>query len=162
MKILITGGKSAVALKVLKAFENDEVVMADYGDVPSFSSSKYQMISLGEKNLDIVAHVLLNHCLDYQADVLLPLHEFEMEAVAKAEILFNEFNVNLLLPNTLQLQLYNDLPISSKNWLVVSEGRVVYSTKEWPEMANLIDGSLSGVFYVDEQMEGLNLRLVKI
>ena len=99
MKILITGGKSAVALKVLKAFEQHEVIVADYGEVPSFSSSKYQLISLGEKNEDIIAHVLLNYCLDHGVDALVPLHEFEIEPIAKSKILFNEFNVSVLLPD---------------------------------------------------------------
>ncbi|MGY0037739.1 hypothetical protein [Pedobacter sp. NJ-S-72] len=63
MKTLITGGKSAQALKILKAFTNDQVLLGDYGDMPSFASAQYQFVSLGDKNEETIAHTLLNACL---------------------------------------------------------------------------------------------------
>lgn len=98
MKILITGGKSIQALKVLNSFINDQVILADYGDAPQFPSAKYHFISLGERNDDIIAHNLLTVCLDEHVEALMPLYDFETEQVAKSSILFQEFNIDILLP----------------------------------------------------------------
>jgi len=103
MKILITGGKSVQALKLVTAYENDTVVLADYGEVPLFPSAKYQFLSLGERNDDVIAHNLLNHCLDLEVDALMPLYAFEIDQVAKAAILFAEFNIQVLIPEATRL-----------------------------------------------------------
>ena len=108
MKILITGGKSALAFKLLKAFAQHQVVLADYGEVPTFSSGAYHFVSLGEKNEDAIAHNLLNTCLDEQIEAVLPIHKFEIEPIAKATVLFNEFNIEVLLPKMDQLAIYFD------------------------------------------------------
>jgi hypothetical protein len=103
MKILITGGKSAQALKQLAAFANDTVILADYGEMPSFPSAKYQFISLGERNDDIIAHNLLNHSLNEGADAILPLQAFEIAEIAKSALLFEEFNIRVLMPEADQV-----------------------------------------------------------
>lgn len=159
MKILITGGKSAVALKVLKAFANDDVLVADYGEVPSLTSAKYQMISLGEKNEDTIAHRLLNHCLDHGVDALLPLHRFEIEPVAKAEILFNEFNVNVLLPKMDQLQEFLNPARVKEHWGLVSNGQLLYSTLT---ESVVLDASLDGAFFIEREGVDYQLSLITI
>jgi len=100
MKILITGGKSVQALKLVAAYVNDIVIMADYGEVPVFPSAKYQFVSLGERNDEIIAHNLLNHCLDLEVNAIVPLHAFEIDQLAKASVLFEEFNIQVLIPES--------------------------------------------------------------
>ncbi|MES2418101.1 MAG: hypothetical protein V4541_07915 [Bacteroidota bacterium] len=101
MKILITGGKSAAAFKLLKDFNQYEVVLADYGEVPAMVSKNYKLISLGTKNEEVLVHTLLKHCLNEGVDAILPTELFEIEALLKAKILFDEFNIEILLPNNL-------------------------------------------------------------
>lgn len=96
MRILITGGKSAQAIKQANQFVNDSVILADYGDMPSFPSAKYKFLSLGERNDDIIAHNLLNHCLNEGVDAILALQDFEMAELRKSAVLFNEFNIEIL------------------------------------------------------------------
>lgn len=100
MRILITGGKSARAIKLAAQFENDSIVLADYGDMPSFPSAKYKFLSLGERNDDIVAHNLLSHCLNEGADAILALEPFETVELLKSAVLFNEFNIEILTAET--------------------------------------------------------------
>lgn len=100
MRILITGGKSARALKQANQFANDQVILADYGEMPSFPSAKYKFLSLGERNDDIIAHNLLSHCLDEGAEAIVPLHDFEMRELLKSSVLFKEFNIEILVVNT--------------------------------------------------------------
>lgn len=103
MKILITGGRSALALKLLKVFANDKVVFADYGEMPSIVTPQYYFISLGERNDEIIAHNLLNHCLNEAADAILPLHHFEIGEIAKSVVLFEEFGIRVLKPDNGQI-----------------------------------------------------------
>lgn len=103
MKILITGGKSAQSLKLVKTFADDNIVLADYGDMPSIPSARYYFISLGERNDEIIAHNLLNHCLNEGVDAVLPLHEFEIADIAKSKVLFEEFNIQVLMPENDQI-----------------------------------------------------------
>ncbi|MBC7567653.1 MAG: hypothetical protein H7223_11900 [Pedobacter sp.] len=98
MKILITGGKSIKALKLIKAYSNDKVILADYGDMPSFPSITYSFISLGIQNNEVVAHNLLTICLDEAVDAIIPLHKFEVDEILKTSVLFDEFNITVILP----------------------------------------------------------------
>jgi hypothetical protein len=34
-------------MKLLKAFEGQEIILADYGEIPAFSSSSYKFVTLG-------------------------------------------------------------------------------------------------------------------
>lgn len=164
MKTLITGGKSALALKLLKAFTGDQVILADYGDMPAFVSPQYQMIDLGVRNDDTIAHNLLNACLDQEADRLLPLFSFELEAVVKSAVLFEEFNIHILLPDTANFQQYFDsIPADKKNWAVFDQGQLVYSTLL--DTALLETGNadgLNGAFYVTETESGIHSSLFRI
>ncbi|MEJ7558054.1 MAG: hypothetical protein WKF66_07065 [Pedobacter sp.] len=98
MKILITGGKSIQALKLVKAYPEDQVILADYGDMPSFPSATYRFISLGDQNNEVIAHNLLTICLDEAVDEILPLHRFEADELLKSKILFDEYNITVITP----------------------------------------------------------------
>ena len=103
MKILITGGKSAQALKLLNTFQDDQIILADYGEVPNFPSARYQFISLGERNDEVVAHNLLTISLDQAVDAILPLYDFEVKEVIKSKVLFEEFHVEIMEPEQQQI-----------------------------------------------------------
>lgn len=96
MKILITGGKSAQAFKLLKEFKDDEVLLADYGEMPSFPSKEYKFISMGTQNPETAAHSLLTFCLDNAVNAIVPVYAFEIEALAKSNILFEEFEIQII------------------------------------------------------------------
>lgn len=153
MKIIITGGKSAQSFKLLKAFTHDQVLLADYGEAPSFSSGPYAFISLGEQNDEVIAHNLLSTCLDHDADYLLPLHSSEIEALASSVTLFEEFNIHILLPAAGILPLYYKKGYPKSNhWAVYDKGELVYTSA--PRLP-VTEHKLSGVFYVEENVTTL-------
>lgn len=164
MKTLITGGKSAQALKLLKAFTGDQVILGDYGDMPAFVSAQYQLLDLGPRNDDTIAHNLLNACLDQEADRLLPLYSFELEAVVKSAVLFEEFNIHILLPDPQSLPVYLNREIADKkNWAVFDRGQLVYTTLL--DTAILESGenkNLNGAFYIAEDAAGVKASLFTI
>lgn len=164
MKTLITGGKSAQALKLLKAFSGDEVILADYGDMPSFVSAQYQLMDLGERNDDTIAHTLLSACLDQEVNRLLPLYGFELEAVIKSAILFEEFGIHILLPEIAGFQPYFDrIPSDKKDWAVFDQGSLVYATSLHDDLLQAgEEQQLNGAFYVADVGGQLEVSLFKI
>ena len=163
MKIIITGGKSAVALKLCKAFTGYDVILADYGEIPTVMLGSYQLISLGDKNEDTIAHQLLSCALDYGVDLILPLHLFEIEPLAKAGILFEEFNILLLLPPVNDLQNYNTEYGIKKQWTVFKLGEMLYSSMFFEQLSTLgLKNQLSGAFYIDVVDDILKLSLIRI
>lgn len=164
MKTLITGGKSAQALKLLKAFTGDQILLGDYGDLPAMVSAQYQLVELGPRNDDTIAHNLLNACLDQEAGRLLPLHSFELEAVAKSAVLFEEFNVHILLPDAAVLPSYLDkVPADKKNWAVFERGSLIYATTLSPALLEAGENAaLNGAFYFSEAESGIDISLFKI
>lgn len=164
MKILITGGKSASALKLLRAFRNMEIILADYGEVPDFSSDQYRFISLGLKNEDTLAHLLLSVCLDHQADLVLPLHDFEIEPIVKSEILFAEFNISVLLPDLKNYERYlHRFPEKKGDWAVYLKGQLLFATAG-DELLPLEEEKdrLNGAFYLQKNNGELNLNLITV
>lgn len=148
MKILITGGTAIAALKLLKAFENKEVVLADYGTVPMLKSAAYQMISLGKKNEEIVAHNILNVCLDEGITTVLPLYSFEVAALAKARVLFAEFGIDLLLPDDEWLKRCFDESQAPKlnDWAIYHSGKLLYASSDLPIWLVPQKDNLNGAF----------------
>lgn len=163
MKILITGGKSAAALKLIRAFAGDEVVLADYGEVPVFASAAYSMISLGEKNEEVTAHQLLNICLDQEIEMLIPIHYFEVAAISKSTVLFEEFNIKVLLPEMSALPvLLSDEKLNAVLWAVYREGELLYASAEGEIPVVNYNGELNGVFHLSETGAGLTPVLYTI
>ncbi|MBC7616322.1 MAG: hypothetical protein H7202_09670 [Pedobacter sp.] len=161
MKVLITGGRSALALKILRAFTHYNVVLADYGEMPNSS----RFISLGEKNEDTIAHILLSNCLDEGIDMILPLHKFEISPLAKAKVLFDEFNVEILLPNDGDLSTYFNLQAALKheNWAVFRKGEALFTSIADEQTAASGEAlCLNGAFYVNYENAVANLKLITI
>jgi hypothetical protein len=162
LKTLITGGKSAQALKLLKAFTGDQILLGDYGDMPSLSAAQYQFVSLGELNLDTIAHTLLNSCLDLSVDRLVPLRDFELEAVMKSAVLFEEFSIHILLPAMDDFPLYAQTgALNKQQWAVYDQGKLVYASVDNLDLVNA-GPTLNGVYYMDETAEGFNPILFSI
>lgn len=156
MKILITGGKSASALKLLKAFANQHIILADYGDMPTFASAAYQMHSLGIRNDDTTAHTLLNNCLDENIEILLPIHDFEIEAVAKSMVLFEEFGIQVLLPQPGELPKYLSTEKQTADWAFYQNGLLKFPENASAAQKELgLKEQLNGVFYTVDGPEGL-------
>ncbi len=149
MKILITAGKTATALKLIKAFPDHEILLADYGEMPSIVSTSYKFTALGGWNEEIAAHHLLTKCLDLGVDALLPLYEGEIAAVAKSLLLFEEFGLKVFVPEPSQLTSFSK-EISTKHWCFFDSGQLIYAGVEYKSiLAEGIKQHLNGAYYFD-------------
>lgn len=152
---MITGGKSAIALSVMKAFANWNILLADYGEIPDINMPHFEFVSLGSKNTEVTAHNLLSKCLDSKADTLLPLYDFEQEAVAVSKQLFEEFGIRVLAPSPGDLEHLQNTEPAVKNWTLLDNGKPVFSTAAGKSIANV-----SGAYFTDKQGNLLKLLTV--
>ncbi|MBO9675794.1 MAG: hypothetical protein J7577_20275 [Sphingobacteriaceae bacterium] len=145
MKILITGGNNAKALKLMKAFPSHFVLLADYGDVPGIVTENYAFSSLGVLNKDSIAHILLNFCITEGIDCLIPLHQYEIEPIAKSAVLFGEYGIQVLLPEaSLMAEYLNYEQNTFQNFAVFVSGECVFASGK--EIFVRTDEKLNGVF----------------
>jgi len=145
LKILITGGNNAKALKILKAFPGHFILFADYGDVPGLITENYAFSSLGHLNKESIAHILLNFCITEAVDSIIPLHNFEIEPIAKSAVLFGEYGIDVLLPPLDKLSGYMDTEnTSNTEFTVFVKGDCIY-TSGLPFDAES-DNTVNGIF----------------
>lgn len=145
MKILITGGNNAKALKLMKAFPSHFVLLADYGDVPGIVTENYAFSSLGILNKDSIAHILLNFCITEGIDCIIPLHQYEVEPIAKSAVLFGEYGIQVLLPDASLMAEYLDHEQNTfQNFAVFVAGECVFASGK--EIFARTEEKLNGVF----------------
>lgn len=110
MKILITAGNHAKVLSLKSFFPDAYIVFADYGDVPRLKTSSYELQSIGASQESSAAHLLLAFCLSHEITQLIPVYKFEILALKKSLLLFQEYQIEVLLPE-------QELPFFSANFL---------------------------------------------
>lgn len=159
MKILITGGNNARALKLLKAFPKHFILFADYGEVPAVTTDYYAFASLGTLNKESIAHILLNFCITESIDCIIPLHDFEVEPLAKSAVLFKEYGIEVLLPSQKNLTTYlSQQKVNYNNIMVFIKGDCIFTNTESLPLNKPVN--LNGVFSFDQ--DGLELKLFTI
>ena len=130
----------------MKAFPSHFVLLADYGDVPGIITEKYAFSSLGLLNKDSIAHILLNFCITEAIDCIIPLHDFEIEPLAKSAVLFGEYGIQVLLPDADVIADYiAEDKQSFQNFAVYIHGDCIYSSEE-NTVSQKFSSSFNGVF----------------
>lgn len=129
----------------MKAFPSHFVLLADYGDVPGIVTENYAFSSLGVLNKDSIAHILLNFCITEGIDCLIPLHQYEIEPIAKSAVLFGEYGIQVLLPEaSLMAEYLNYEQNTFQNFAVFVSGECVFASGK--EIFVRTDEKLNGVF----------------
>ncbi|KKO90873.1 hypothetical protein AAW12_13060 [Sphingobacterium sp. Ag1] len=108
-KILITFGTRPLAMRIAKRLGADfEILYASSEDIPELllASGKYTKIPKGL--LPTFAHEILKLSLDQEVDYLLPLGGFELEPLSTAKVLFEEYQISVLVPDK---QLLETIPV---------------------------------------------------
>lgn len=99
-KILITFGTRPLAMRIAKKLSGSfEVLYASSEEIPALllKSGNYAVIPKGL--LPTFAHEVLKLSLDQQVDYVLPLGGFELEPLAEAKVLFDEYQISVLVPD---------------------------------------------------------------
>ncbi len=142
MNILITAGLSAKSFKLVNLLNEHSIFLADYGELPSMNLPNVLFKSLGDRNEETLAHTLLSACLDLNAEVCVPLWDNEIKSCRAAKILFEEFGIQLVVPDV-DLQEIDSIEISAANEVVVLlNGRDIVTKQSHHSYKNY-----SGVYY---------------
>lgn len=139
----------------MKAFPSHFVLLADYGDVPAIVTENYAFTTLGLLNKDSIAHILLNFCITESIDCIIPLYHYEVEPLAKSAVLFNEYGIQVLLPDADILDNYITEKSNYANFAVIINGVCIYSSADINPQNNLTQ--LNGVYGFDEINDDLKL-----
>lgn len=130
----------------MKAFPGHFVLLADYGDVPGIITENYAFATLGLLNKDSIAHILLNFCITEAIDCIIPLHDYEVEPLAKSAVLFGEYGIQVLLPDADVITHYiGEEKVNYQNFGVFIHGDCIFSSESKP-VAEKLSANFNGVY----------------
>lgn len=99
-KVLITYGLRPFAQRVAKILPAEwEVLYASSEEIPAILLNKQQYIRIPAHTSPSYAHEMLSLSLDLGVDYLLPLGLGEFSLLAETELLFDEYNISILVPD---------------------------------------------------------------
>ena len=94
---------------------------------------------------------------------MLPLHAFEIEAVSRSIVLFEEFGISVLLPEISKLDQYLSAEKQSGDWAIYRDGVLLFSSSPADEQLTLgKKAGLNGAFYITAGTDGLEPILFTI
>lgn len=155
-KILITFGTRPLAMRIAKRLGADfEILYASSEDIPELllASGKYAKIPKGL--LPTFAHEILKLSLDQQVDYVLPLGGFELEPLAAAKVLFEEYQISVLVPDKDLLETIPVMenPPADLPYRLLSKGNDLFDSATF-------ERSLDGLFVASDSGEDLALICV--
>lgn len=148
-KILITAGKSLLATKLTNLLLVDELILADYGEMPSIKVANSTFKNLDKYRKDALAHNLLSKCLDWGVDILIPLYAEELMSLAKSLLLFEEYDIKVICPTAEQIAKYLRAHDSINDFFVLEHGALIYGKSNELNTEN----NLTGVFSINDKQE---------
>jgi len=97
MAILITAASFAVAYKLERSLDDPDVLFADQIEMPVIPGKKF--IRIPEASSAIFTSEILKICLDNHIVKVFPLKQAEFNELSKAEQLFNEYGIIIIVPS---------------------------------------------------------------
>ena len=94
--ILITYGTRPLAQRLQKLLHQQQITFATCEEVPSIFANRYHNIPHAAN--PVFAHEVLKSCLDLNTDYVLPLHPAEITALKDTQVLFDEYSIQILVP----------------------------------------------------------------
>lgn len=104
-KVLITAANTANAYLLANLIKDEEIIFAD---------SSHQEFLIPKYTSPSFAHELLSLALDHQIDCVFPIHKEEIELLAESKVLFSEYGIEIIIPDLIQLQSFNDAVYAHK------------------------------------------------
>ncbi len=95
MAILITAASFSIAYKLERSLDESEVYFAEQIEMPSIPGKKF--IRIPEVSSLIFTSEILKICLDCSIVKIFPLKEAEIKELSKANQLFEEYGINIII-----------------------------------------------------------------
>lgn len=97
MAILITAASFSMAYKLERFLNESEVYFAEQIEMPAISGKRF--LRIPDVSSPIFTSELLKLCLDNQIVKIFPLKQAEIEELSKADQLFKEYGINIIIPS---------------------------------------------------------------
>lgn len=95
MAILITAASYSLAYKLERSLNESEVYFADQIEMPLIPGKRF--IRIPDASSSIFTSEMLKVCLDNHIIKIFPLKAAEIKELAKADQLFQEYGINIIL-----------------------------------------------------------------
>lgn len=142
--ILITQGTRPFAQRVARHLPaGQRIVFGAADEMPEVLLHNGNYVRLPSPRSSTFAHEMLKICLDRQVATLIPLGKLELGRLMEARILFEEYGVQLLLPErrALETLVVIENPPAQLPLMVLENGVPITD-----HAAGRMDAALSGVF----------------
>ena len=128
MPVLITAGLSPEAYRLQRILDIKDVVFSDETALPQIPNSL--SIVLPPHTSSSFVHEMLKSCLDLGITRVYPLNLGEVMELTKARTLFSEYDIFLIIPSDLWLQInIRSNSLKGENVTVLEHGVVVAGSK---------------------------------
>ena len=94
--VIITAGTSSRSQSPARAYQQHNVIFADFLPIPSPLLSSGRFVQLPDVGAAHFIHELLKVCLDREADILVVQSPEEAKVLAGQELLFEEYNIEVI------------------------------------------------------------------
>lgn len=156
-RILITFGTRGLGQRIAKLLEHEfDVFFASSEEIPSLllNSGKYFKIPAGL--MPTYAHEVLKISLDVHIDYVLPLGGYEFEPLAEAKVLFEEYDIKVIVPDHDVLQDYFVIenPTKELSLVLLVDGKSLFDDFE------MDDSTRDGLFVIADSGDDFALCAV--
>ncbi|WP_291402341.1 hypothetical protein [Daejeonella sp.] len=143
MSGLITAASDSAAFRLARLFSEKVLFFGSIEEIPNFGDKKF--IKIPSAKSPSFAHELLKICLDNEINEVYPLVLDEIIELSTSRILFEEFNIKIIIPsiNFINLELLNHSKLLI-NLIVLINGVVVAG--DCPPNNSLPFQEVNGVF----------------
>lgn len=139
MKILITAAATAVAYKIERLLNTtNAVVFGDSVELPQILVKDKNFVKIPSGESASFAHLLLSLCLDLNIVKIYPLRRAEVLALAEARQLFDEYGINVIVPDKSAMETLLKKEPEISGTIVIREDSASAEVQE------------KGVFYLNE------------
>ncbi|GEM66180.1 hypothetical protein SF1_41620 [Sphingobacterium faecium NBRC 15299] len=156
-RILITFGTRGLGQRIAKLLEHEfDVFFASSEEIPSLllNSGKYFKIPAGL--MPTYAHEVLKISLDKDIDYVLPLGGYEFEPLAEAKVLFEEYDIKVIVPAHDVLPDYFVIENPTKELSLV----LLVGGKSLLDDFETVDSSIDGLFVISDSGDDFALCAV--
>ncbi|WP_395805190.1 hypothetical protein [Daejeonella sp.] len=124
MSVLITAASDSAAFRLARLFSEKILYFGSIEEIPNFGDTKF--IKIPSAKSPSFAHELLKICLDNHINEVYPLVFDEIVELSASRVLFDEFNIKIIIPsiNYINLELLK-YPHILVNLLVLINGVIV-------------------------------------
>lgn len=143
MSALITAASDSAAFRLARLFSEKVLFFGSIEEMPNIGDTKF--IKIPSAKSPSFAHELLKICLDNEINEVYPLVLDEIIELSTSRILFEEFNIKIIIPsiNFINLELLNHSKLLI-NLIVLINGVVVAG--DCPPNNSLPFQEVNGVF----------------